>query len=71
MKVLIEEKKDRDIEFPCLMKSKFRDLVVLFLKDQEGVVVYGGCGTLPFGYYSDGWWMDRFELFNDMLILEN
>ena len=48
MKVTVEEK-GKDIEFPCLMKSKFRDLVVLFLKDQEGIVVYEVGGTLPFG----------------------
>lgn len=68
---MIVEEKGNSIEYPCLMKSKFRDLVVLFLKDQEGVVVYGGGGTLPFGYHSSGWWMDRFEPFEGRVILEN
>lgn len=70
MKVIVEER-GNSLEYPYLMKSAFSDLIVLFYGDQEGVVIYGGVGTFPVGYHSDGWDMDTFEPFKDRVVLEN
>ena len=70
MKVIVEEK-SKGIEFPCLMKSKDSDLTVLFLEDQEGVVLYGGGEEYPIGHYMSGWFMGYFEPFSGRVILEN
>lgn len=41
--VKIEEKQDKEITFPCLMRHK-TGFVVLFTKPQTGIVIVAGSG---------------------------
>lgn len=52
MKVIVEEK-GNSIEFPCLMESTANGNIVLFFKDQEGAVIYGGSMSSPVGKYRE------------------
>lgn len=52
--VKIEEKQNKEISYPCLMKSIESNLVVLFEAPSRGVVVSPGKGWL-IGQYKDCW----------------
>ena len=60
--VTVEQKKDKKISFPCLMRSNRTGLVVLFTGMRDGVVLYvdtiGSAYTV--GYLSHTW--DRASL---------
>lgn len=55
--VKIEEKQDKEITFPALMRSKRTGLVVLFLGKRDGVVLYvrGAVSAYTIGYMSNTW----------------
>lgn len=41
--------------FPCLMKTKVGDLVVLFTSENEGMVLFSGDTRWYLGYYAEDW----------------
>lgn len=52
----VEEKQEKEITFPCLMRNKAAGHVVLFSSDKTGIVVYEGDeGSPVVGYYCDHW----------------
>ena len=55
--VKIEEKQDKEITFPTLMRSKRTGLVVLFMGKRDGVVLYvrETESVYTIGYMSDTW----------------
>lgn len=48
-------KASNDNPFPCLMKTKVGNLVVLFTSEQEGVVLSSGSSYWDLGYYAEDW----------------
>ena len=62
--------KDKELEFPKLMKGKITGVVVLFLKPTEGTVIIEG-GTYNIGEHQDEFIMSKFEDFKEELTLKN
>lgn len=58
------------IRYPCLMISSTRDLIVLFSEEKKGMVIKSE-SSHPSGYYSEGWFMDRFNVFDGSITLKN
>lgn len=57
--VKIEEKQNKEISFPCLMRHK-EGFVVLFTKPQSGVVVVAGAGWKLGEHDADWDWPESF-----------
>lgn len=49
----IEKEKSKEIEFPVLAKHVWRDIVVLFIDYNKGVVVHGDPSTFSSRYYEN------------------
>jgi hypothetical protein len=75
MKAIIKKTKEKRqyITYPCLMKSKSSDTVVLFIENNGiygiGTVVYST--DCEVGDYSNDWVFDNFEPFHDTICLKN
>lgn len=67
----IIEKSNDEQEYPCLMKSRIEEIVVLFTAYSNGVVVSANHKYYDIGYTSDEWTMNVFELFTGKLELSN
>ncbi len=55
--------------FPKLMFNN--DIIVLFSKEEEGMIVHSNDIDYRIGYFKDTWAMEFFEDFNERLILKN
>ena len=58
------------ITYPCLMKSKKSDLVVLFRKKECGMVVHAG-GLCDVGEEANNWDMSTFQPYVGTIALES
>jgi hypothetical protein len=70
MKVTVSEKEQKEITYPCLMQSKYNELIVLFHSEGRGMVVRP---NKDFNESSDirGWNMDNFKPFHGTITLQN
>lgn len=74
MKILVDnnEVPDRGLEYPQLMISKDRTIIVLMNKHKEGTVVASGSEIISVGYTSRNWDADwGFTLFTGKIELSN
>ena len=62
--------KDKELEFPKLMKSTQGILLVLFTEQKKGTVLLGD-DVWSLGHNSTGWHMGSFIDFNEELTLKN
>ncbi len=71
MKVEVKEKTEKEIEYPCLMKSD-DGMTVLMTSDKVGIVIIDRLDCdWNVGYYHNDWTMSRFKLFNGSVTLSN
>ena len=70
MKVTVNEKEQKEITYPCLMQSKYNELIVLFHNEGNGIVVRP---NKDFNERSDlsGWNMENFKPFHGTITLQN
>ena len=67
--IIQEQPEDSAIEYPCLMQ-RADGLVVLFVKEDSGVVVAQN-DIYSLGHYSEVWAIGTFTLFKGKLVLSN
>lgn len=53
--VTVEQKKDKEISFPCLMRNVGSGMVVLFTDHTEGTCIYPGDTGNNVGTYRNTW----------------
>lgn len=71
MKIEIkEESKLGEVKYPCLMKAKHDDTIILFTDEKVGVVV-NGSEYNHVGEYSEKWGMPLFIPFKGSITLSN
>lgn len=58
-------------EYPCLMKSRRNDVIVLLRKAGRGTVVEPGTGQYCVGEYRDDWLMENLLPFHGSVTIEN
>lgn len=68
--------KSKNNTFPCLMKLKSNEVVILMtnkdsFKNGEGIVIYDPDDIHGVGYFSNNWSINCFEPFNKDIILSN
>lgn len=66
----VEQDKDEKFDFPRLMKNLDGTLVVLFSKENTGMVVKNNIHT-DIGFYSNTWHMKDFKDYDGSLTLQN
>lgn len=71
MKVEVKEKEVNDSKFPCLMKCKVYNIIVLFISDKCGTCLIDESGSNKIGYFSERWDMDLFNKFDGEITLKN
>ena len=74
MKVTVTEKEnEKEIKFPCLMKSSASGNIVLFYFHEKGTVVSVGDRSTVWkvGEHSSGFSMESFKPFNGTITLQN
>lgn len=59
------------ITFPKLMIAPSTGIIVLFIKEGEGVVVKSTNPNIGLGLYSDSWRTDEFDNYHGTLVLKN
>lgn len=63
------------ITYPCLMKWKGGDMIVLFINKSEGSVIYNRgpitSSSRMLGEHDDGFSMNQFEPFHGTVTMEN
>jgi len=70
--IITDPVKDEGKGFPKLMKGF--DVVVLFISERYGTVVYrekNAFGGTPLGYWDDTWYSDQFTDFHGTILLRN
>lgn len=67
---IVEKEVEKNVEYPCLMKSTEEDIVVLFTEKDKGTLL---CKTAIYnaGEYSTDWDMEQFHPFNGSITLSN
>ena len=68
--LVVETVKRNEINYPCLMKCKHSEVIVLFTEKGQAVAVCDGSNT-SLGYYSTEWDMLYYAPFNGKVTLEN
>lgn len=76
MKIIVNRlEKKQEIQYPCLMKWKDGDMIVLFRKEHSGVVVHRDgpiySSSRVIGEYDEDFDMNQFEPFFGSLMMEN
>jgi hypothetical protein len=59
-----------DMAYPCLMKAKASELIVLFMTDNHGIVVHPN-DRWRIGDYETDWAFNTFDHFTGELVLSN
>lgn len=63
------EFKEANEKYPCLMKSKLNNTVVLFIKENYGAVVYWGDATVDHAFHDRD--EENYEPFDGTITLSN
>jgi len=63
--------KEKEIEYPVLMKSKYSDFVILLVTPKVGTVVWSNDYSYEVGYWSSSWIKDSFDYYDGKILLEN
>lgn len=71
MEIEVNNKTEKELPFPKLMIDKTTNLIVLFSKYEEGMVIYRGESHFLTGYFDDGWNGKAFEDFRGEIKLSN
>ena len=71
MKVTVNEKEQKEITYPCLMKHQDRGLIVLFISDRAGIRLKSDGTYDKTVKYLDTWNVEAFQPFHGTVTLQN
>jgi len=73
----IDEEKEVEPEFPCLMENKTKGFIILvagegfFTNHLVGTIILSPNNTYPVGYYSEAWIGKQFKPYFGKLLIDN
>lgn len=72
-KIIIKEKQQQGLSYPCLKQYSLGEIyfIVLFTSSGSGIIIYSNDNIRPVGEYSQSWLESEFTLFDGQVVLSN